>query len=346
LKSGLAVTDEPLVIIGGPTAVGKSQLALALATRLSGELVNLDSVQIYRDFIIGSAQPSVEEQQIVPHHLFGVLDPHDKISVGKYLKLFAPIEQAIRARHKLPLLVGGTSLYLTGVLYGLADLPEDEALRETIESLTTEALYEALVAAVGHEQFASLQIHPHDRVRLSRALEVVRLGKDIAMTRINHQATPPRRALVIVPMLPRDVLYKRIDARVERMIAQGLCDEVQMLLRVYGADLPALRSIGYKETVSFLQRQEGGSLSGLTDQIAQQTRRFAKRQMTWLRNEPLKRGWNVHPPQIESPKDNRTAASFATLRYTMEELVAAVQQYLATPALSDQFPVTIWFVSV
>jgi len=339
------VTDEPLIIIGGPTAVGKSQLALTLAKRLSGELVNLDSVQIYRDFIIGSAQPSVEEQQIVPHHLFGVLAPHDKVSVGKYLKLFAPIEQEIRSRHKLPLLVGGTSLYLTGVLYGLADLPEDEALREEIESLSTAAMHEALLAAVGHEQFTALQIHPHDRVRLSRALEIVRLGKDIAITRIHHQATPPRRALVIVPMLPRDMLYKRIDKRVEDMIAKGLCDEVQMLLQVYGSDLPALRSIGYKETMLFLQRQEG-DLSLLTDQIAQQTRRFAKRQMTWLRNEPLKRGWNVNPAQVASPKDNRTAASFATLRYTMEQLVAAVQQYLATPPGSDEFPVTIWFVSV
>jgi tRNA dimethylallyltransferase len=337
------VTDDPLLIIGGPTAVGKSDLAIAIAQKLGGELINLDSVQIYKDFIIGSAQPDEEEKKIVPHHLFGVLDPTEKISVGKYLKLFQPIETDIRQRGKLPILVGGTSLYLNGVLHGLADLPEDQNVREQLEKLTNEEIYSELSQAVSTSQLQSLQIHPNDRVRLSRALEVLRLGHDIELTRIEHSDTLPRRALIIIPMLPREHLYDRINLRVEKMIEKGLCSEVQSIIEQYGLDLPPARSIGYKETVKFLSKNDQPTES-LIEEIAQNTRRFAKRQMTWLRNEPIKRGWNVKPSQIPNVSENRKSSSFASISIPRDELISEIDLFLKQPIQVGESPVSLWFV--
>ena len=334
-KNGLDVTDKPLIFIAGPTAVGKSALAIQIAKNHSGELINLDSVQIYEDFVIGAAQPTELQKQIVPHHLFGVLSPTEKISVGKYLKLFTPLEKSILENKKLPILVGGTSLYLTGVLYGLADLPEDVELRKEIELLATEQIFQELTAAVTEEKLLALQIHPNDRVRLARALEVVRLGEDIEMTRVTHKETLPRQGLVIVPILDRDKLYKRINQRTDCMLKDGLLDEVKNIRLKWG-DVSPLRSIGYKESVSFLDSEGIKTEKELCDLISMNTRRFAKRQMTWLRNEPRKRGWNIEP--------GLQGKVFEWLDIDAEQLQVKIQQYLENPQQFWHFPVSIWFV--
>ena len=260
---------EPILIIAGPTAVGKSALAIRLAQALGGEIINLDSVQMYRDFIIGAAQPSEQEKQIVPHHLYGAVSPHEKMSVGRYVKLHAPILEALQARKKIPIFCGGTSLYINGIIYGLSDLPEDAQVREEIEALSTEVIYELLLK---EDPTSVGAIHRHDRMRLSRALEVMRLGVSITDAHAFHRKRQPKPTIVIIPMLARDTLYARINRRTEEMLERGLLQETAQLLSQYGQEAQGLRSIGYKETVEYLSKKKYGSLPDLSDAISQATR--------------------------------------------------------------------------
>ena len=349
--------EKPLVIVAGPTASGKSSLSIRLATDLDGEIINLDSVQIYQDFEIGAAQPTNQEKQIVRHHLYGTVKPTEKISVGRYLKLFAPVKQDLLSRSKIPFIVGGTSLYIQAILSGLSDLPEDLSVRRTIETMTNVQMYERLLVL---DPDSLPTIHQNDRVRLSRALEVAMLGLKISDAHFQHRSQMPHPAIIIVPMLARDELYKKINARTELMIKNGLLEEVLNIQKNWGTgsdEVPGLRSIGYQEAATFLKNSTQ-KLSELADQISQSTRRFAKRQMTWLRNEPQKQGWIIRPTNTDAtvalesaeptvPISKRRQAAQKTFNVwdiDYETLKKTLSATLKENPSTWQSPVQVWFV--
>lgn len=269
----------PLLVIAGPTASGKSRLALDLASRLGGVIVAADSRTVYRDFDIGTAKPSPEELASVPHRLIDVADPRDTYTVARYKADATAAVQEARDQGMLPMLVGGTGFYIRSMIGGLSipEVPPQPELRARFEALANPIEQLAEVDPV-----TARRLHPNDRVRIIRALEVhAVLGKPLseAATRVE----PPYDVLYLAIGMERDRLYERINARTHLMFEQGLEDEVERLVERYGEDLPLLSTLGYAETLDYLR--------GRTDQeeavrlIQQHTRQYAKRQLTWFRHE-------------------------------------------------------------
>lgn len=273
--------------LAGPTAVGKTEISLTLAERLGAEIVSLDSMALYRGMNIGTAKPSPEARARVPHHLVDVIDPHEEYSLAEYVMRAAGICEEIHSRGRVPLFVGGTGLYLRGILRGVFDgPPADWTFRRHLEMEAAERgeefLHESLQLADPH---AAHKLHPRDTRRIIRALEVLHLtGKPLS----EQQKQPPlptdqRPTHVYWLHPPRDWLYARIDERVEQMFAEGLVDEVRTLL---AADQPMSRTarqgLGYKEVIEYLE--EGGDIAATIEKVQTRTRQFAKRQHTWFRN--------------------------------------------------------------
>jgi tRNA dimethylallyltransferase len=278
----------PILLIAGPTASGKTALALRAARTLGGEIVNADALQLYADLRVLSARPSDEETAVAPHHLFGVADGADGWSVGRWLRAASPILDEIRGRGRTPVVVGGTGLYFKALTEGLADVPPTPAaIRQSVK-----AMYDALGEARFRELLASAdpdaarRIEAGDRMRLSRAMEVLEAtGRPLTAWQAD---TAPAleaddwRAVAITP--DRADLYARCDARFDAMLAAGALDEVRTLLTAgLDADLPVMKAVGVRE----LQRHLAGeiSLAEAADLARQETRRYAKRQLTWLRNQ-------------------------------------------------------------
>ena len=276
-----------LFLIAGPTASGKTALALRLAQAIGGEIVNADALQVYRDLRILSARPSPEEESLVPHHLFGVADASEACSVGRWLAAAKPVLNDIAARGKAAVVVGGTGLYFRALTEGLAQLPAvpAEVRREVGERFDRigEAAFRLELAAV--DPAAETRISQGDWQRLARALEV-HAATGRALSDWQSDAAPAfardYQAVALEP--PRDELYARCDARFVAMVQAGALGEVRELLgRGLDPALPAMKAVGVREL--------GGHLSGeldLAEAIAlgqQQTRRYAKRQLTWLRNQ-------------------------------------------------------------
>jgi tRNA dimethylallyltransferase len=279
----------PLLIIAGPTGVGKTRVAIELAERLNGEIVGADSRQIYRYLDIGTAKPSPEERARVPHHLIDICNPEQNYSAADYARDAAAMIEAIAARGKIPLLVGGTGLYIHSVLYGIFEGPgRDDDFRAHMQSIAEtqgeDALFQELVR---RDPLTAHRLHPHDRVRVIRALEVHHLtGRSIS--EFQTTATAPcahYHVCFLVLTAPRPLLYARIEARVDHMLAQGLIEEVRGLLqRGYHQGMNALNSVGYAEILDFL----AGRLAhdAAISLIKRNTRRYAKRQLTWFRKYP------------------------------------------------------------
>lgn len=276
----------PLVILAGPTGVGKTEIALKLAERLHAEIVGADSMQIYRFMDIGTAKPTPEERLRVPHHLIDIRNPDEEYSAADYARDATRAIQDIDARGKLPLLVGGTGLYIQAVVYGIFEGPKrDETYREHLRELAEEhgnlALYQKLETV---DPLSAHRLHPNDLVRVIRALEVFHLT---GITISAYQATATTPLTTFAPCFlglttERETLYARIEARVDAMIAAGLVGEVEGLLQQgYHAELNAMKSLGYKEIVAFLQGQT--DLPTAITQIKHNSRRYAKRQLTWFR---------------------------------------------------------------
>jgi tRNA dimethylallyltransferase len=271
----------------GPTASGKSAVGLALAGRIGGEIISLDSMAVYRGMDIGSAKPTPAEQQAVPHHLLDLLGASEEFSVAQYVAAAADAARDILARGRAPLFVGGTPLYLKGLLRGLFDgPPADWALRRELEAIADRAGSAAL-----HEQLAAVdpaaadRLHPNDTRRLIRALEVYhRAGQPISgLQRQFATARPAEECRVFVLDWPREALKRRIDARVEAMFAAGWIDEVRRLA-ADGKTLgrTASQAVGYCEIIDHLAG--GPDLAETIARIQQRTRQFAKRQLTWFRS--------------------------------------------------------------
>ena len=284
-------------LIAGPTASGKSTLALALAERIGGAVVNADSVQLYRDLRVLSARPSAEEEARAPHRLYGVADASDAWSAGRWLRAASAELETLAAEGRPAVVVGGTGLYFRALIQGLADTPDiplaarDAAMRELLEH--GEAPVRARLRTIDPE--AEARIETGDRQRLVRALIVAEAGRPLStLQRETRGAFDVRgwRAVVLEP--PRAELYARCDARVAAMATDGAVAEVEALLaRGLNPELPAMKAIGVREFGSVLQSE--ASLTAAVEVAARQTRRYAKRQSTWFRNQTA--GW----PRLERP---------------------------------------------
>ncbi|MGN6363050.1 MAG: tRNA (adenosine(37)-N6)-dimethylallyltransferase MiaA [Thermomicrobiales bacterium] len=273
----------PLIVIAGPTAVGKTAAAIALALRHNGEIVSADSRQVYRGLDIGTAKPTPDELAAVPHHLLDIREPDEPFSLADYVALARTAIVGIHARGHLPILAGGTPLYLNAVVEGwrVPSAPPDLALRTKLEQEAAAhglAALEARLAAV--DPVAAGRARGNAR-RVVRALEVYMLTGQ-PMSAQEGKEPPPYHIWQAVLTLDRAALHARIDARVERMIAAGLVEEVRALLeRGYAPDLPALSGIGYAEIVAYLRGE-----STLPDAIARiktNTHRYVRHQETWFR---------------------------------------------------------------
>lgn len=275
-----------LIIILGPTGVGKSGVALGLALKYRGGIINADSMQVYRGFDIGTDKPSPAERRAVPHHLLDVAEPGDQFTAADFVRGALEAIVDIRTRGGLPFIVGGTGLYIKALLDGLFPGPgrkpdvrrrlEAEAARDGLE-----ALYRRLEAV---DPAYALKVRARDRIRIVRALEVFETtGKPISEHfRATESFVKGLRQVRIGLELDRPTLVRRIEERVDRMFAAGLVEEVERLLaRGVPADAPAFKGLGYKQVLSFLRNEIG--LDQARDLVKRETRRYAKRQMTWFR---------------------------------------------------------------
>ena len=280
---------EPLlVVVLGPTASGKTALSLALAERFQGEIVNCDSVAMYREFEIGTAKPNAEERARAPHHLLDLVEPTGYITAGEYARRARQVLEEIKQRKRLPVVVGGTGLYLRALLDGLSPGPQRseelrERLREKAGRRGTSHLHRVLNRM---DRDAAAKIHANDLPKLIRAIEVC-LGSRQKMTDMWKQGRDPLRGFRIlrIGLNPeREALYGRINERARRMFEMGLVEETRQLLSKYAEAAWPLGSLGYKQAVQLI-RAEIDEASAL--QAAQQAHRnYAKRQMTWFRREP------------------------------------------------------------
>lgn len=282
-------TPEPLlVVILGPTASGKTALSLALAERFAAEIVNCDSVAMYREFEIGTAKPSPAERALAPHHLLDFVDPAGYITAGEYSRLARQVLAEISARHHLPIVVGGTGLYLRALLYGLFPGPQRseklrERLRQRAASRPSGYLHQILIRL---DRNAAAKIHANDTPKLIRAIEVC-LASRQKMSELwqQHEPAPLRgfRILRIGLDPDRNALYSRINLRAQRMFESGLIEETQKLLEKYGTEARPLTSLGYKQALQLLRRELPREQALAAAQQAH--RNYAKRQMTWFRRE-------------------------------------------------------------
>ncbi len=279
----------PIVLLAGPTAVGKTRLALRLAARLETEIVNADSMQIYRHMNIGTAKPSPEDRSRVPHHLLDVVDPHEPFDAATYLTLARPVIHDLHRRGKIPLVVGGTGLYMKVLTQGICPAPPtDPELRRRLKAAEAQkglgALHEELLQV---DPLCGERIHPHDRQRIHRALEVYHLtGTPLSRWQERHLFRETvHESLKIFLFREREELYGRIDRRVDIMMEEGFLEEVQKLLQAgYGPELHSMKSLGYRQLVRCLRGE--WTLEKAVAEIQKETRRYAKRQFTWFRGDP------------------------------------------------------------
>ncbi len=274
-----------VIIIAGPTAVGKTDVTLQLAAQLGGEIVSADSMQIYRRMDIGSAKPSPEELAAVPHHLIDIIDPDHAFSVADFqLRAKAAIRE-IHGRGRVPVVSGGTGLYINSLLYDMdfSGTTSDDSFRKELEEFLrkegTEALYQRLV---DQDPEGAAAIHPNNIKRVIRAIEINEMG---GSKKGDFARTPVRNLefsfLFICLTRPRMELYDRINKRVDLMMSSGLLSEVEQLMESgCHKGLQSMQGIGYKELLAFIEGQYG--YEEAVDSIKQNTRRYAKRQMTWF----------------------------------------------------------------
>jgi len=285
----LALTGDPLLVaILGPTASGKTALSLELAERFQGEIVNCDSVAMYREFEIGTAKPSAEERARVPHHLFDIVAPDSYITAGEYARQGRQVLNDIKARGHLPIVVGGTGLYLRALLEGLFPGPQrSEELRGRLR-----AAGERRGAGYLHRILRRLdaeaagKIHANDTPKLIRAIEVC-LAPRRQMTEMWKQGREPLTGFHVLRLglnPDRDALYARINERACRMFENGLVEETRGLLEKYGEAVGPLGSLGYKQAVQLLRGEVSREAAIRAAQQAH--RNYAKRQLTWFRREP------------------------------------------------------------
>lgn len=289
------MTDK-IICIAGPTASGKTALAVELAKLLDGEVVSCDSMQIYRYMDIGTAKPTKAEMQRIPHHMLDVADPIEEFSVSRYCDMAAPIVDDILLRGKTAIIAGGTGLYMDALIRGNSFAPcPSTGMREKLEAQADQEGMQAMLDLLHTiDPQAASKLHLADRKRILRALEVYyETGETITAHNLKTQAIPPRYQAVWFGLedANRTDLYNRIDRRVLKMVDDGLIDEIRGLLdRGISEKTTAMQAIGYKEFLSALSGQ--CSMEDAIKQVQQASRHYAKRQLTWFRRNPAMR-WLV-----------------------------------------------------
>ncbi len=290
MKREKSLPKPPAIFLMGPTACGKSELAVELALVLGCEIISVDSALVYRGMDIGTAKPTMAQRRDVPHHLIDILDPSEAFSTGEFRDRALNLMTEISQRGKIPLLAGGTMLYFNAVLNGLASLPAaDMAVREAIDAQARDVGW-----GVMHERLAVLdpasaqRIHPNDPQRIQRALEVYQLSGR-TMTELCAQAQsaslPFTDIRLILAPEQRQFLHQRIEQRFTQMLELGLLDEVRKLYQRgdLSEDLPAIRAVGYRQAWLYLQGDY--TQQEMTERAVIATRQLAKRQFTWLRRQ-------------------------------------------------------------
>jgi len=279
---------NPILCVVGPTASGKTKLSVALAAKYGGEVLSCDSMQIYRGMDIGTAKPTAEEMQGIPHHMIDCIDPGEDFSVSRYMELADPILQNILQRGKTAVITGGTGQYVDALVagHGFSPLPAT-GKREELQQLAEAEGIEAVIAILReHDPDSAERLHPSDQRRIIRAAEVfLETGKTITQHNLETKQIPPKYTPLWIGLNfeDRQDLYDRIDLRVDLMVRDGLFEEVERLLTLRSG-ATALQAIGYKEPIMALRgeitREEA------IDRIKQESRRYAKRQLTWFRRNP------------------------------------------------------------
>ncbi len=283
---------QPLaILLMGPTASGKSELALRLAQELPCEIVSVDSAMVYRGLDIGTAKPDPETLRRVPHRLIDIRDPAQPYSVAQFRDDALFWMERISAAGRVPLLVGGTMLYFNALQRGISELPPaDPRVRAQLEAQAARSGWAALHAHLAEvDPVSAARIHPNDPQRIQRALEVYRLtGRSMSEHHLTQRTEPPPYRLLKVGVMPssREELHRRIERRFQVMLELGLLEEVRGLRRRgdLGTELPAMRAVGYRQVWSYLEGE--CSHADMVHNALAATRRFARRQLTWLRAEP------------------------------------------------------------
>ena len=287
------MSKEKLVVILGPTATGKSYCGIELAKRFHGEIVSGDSMLVYRQMNIGTAKPSAEELQMVPHHLVNILPPDASYSVADFQQQAAKLIHQITLRGNLPILVGGTGLYIKALLedYRFSSVEENPELRHRLEIYAQEQGTDKLFDWLRKEDpAAAARLHPNDVRRVVRALETALSGDSVSQER-QHELKYD--AEVFGLSMERCFLYERINLRVDRMIEEGLEEEVRSLLNAgIPTDCLSMKSLGYRQMAEYLRGQ--CDFATAVDNIKKETRHFAKRQITWYKKMPYIRWFTVN----------------------------------------------------
>mgnify|MGYP004657037245 FL=1 len=301
-----------LVCVVGPTGCGKTWLGVELSKALRGEVVSCDSMQIYRGMVIGTAAPTAEEMQGVPHRMVGVVDPAENYSVARYAEDAAKCVDDITARGKQPVIVGGTGLYLNALLagHGFAGGDKDGKYRAELEARWDKEGGEAMFAELRRiDPDTAENLHENDKKRILRALEVYyETGKTMAQHNAETKRVPPRYGSVRIGLAyeERDDMKRAIDARVDKMVESGLFDEVRALLDSgLSRDVTAMQAIGYKEALAYLDGR--ATREETIDEIKLRSRQYAKRQLTWLR-----RDRDIHWYYWKKTRDFSDCLAFST----------------------------------
>jgi tRNA dimethylallyltransferase len=295
---------QPLLLLAGPTASGKSEIALLVAEALGGEIVSVDSMQVYRGLDIGTAKPSLAEQARVPHHLIDLLDLHESFDAARFVTLARAAVAAIRARGRVPILCGGTGLYFKVFLHGLGKAcAANPQLRAQLEQTPLPVL---LAELAEKDPAAHARIDKNNPRRVIRALEVIRTtGKPFSQhqggwaTSVNDNTAPPEKGLAIGIVRSREDLQLRIGARVDEMFRRGLVEETRELLaRGLAQNRTAMQALGYRQVVEFLA--DVRPLAETIELVKVRTRQYARRQLTWFRRQ-LALDW-IEAQPADSPR--------------------------------------------
>ena len=281
---------EKILVVTGPTATGKTALSVELAKKLGGEIVSADSMQIYRGMDIGTAKVTKAEMQNIPHHMIDIADPSEDYSVSRYVEEADAAVQDILARGRLPIIAGGTNLYIDSLISGLdfAERAEDNALRERLNAQYDEFGGEAMIATLrGFDPERAAKLHPADKRRIVRAVEIYILTGETITRHDEETKKRPKRydaVKIALTFADRAVLYDRINARVDKMVSDGLFDEVKGLLDSgLSPACTSMQAIGYKEPAAYFRGEM--SRDAAIELIKLSSRRYAKRQLTWLRRD-------------------------------------------------------------